>query len=282
MVWVTAVDTMLATLVLVNDTTMTCGIHRHVHTRAAVHPHLGVALHRQGIRDPRLRGYTSMRYEARLNAWGIMTPLGFLRAPLWQLHKQVFRSVVGYYWYLRLRGYEIDTAVFGRKSYGQSYSLHHFTADSRELRRLLMKLCEKMGRRLRHSGHFAQGVHVFCGFREHGGWHLGRTFPGRVLYATQDLYQVTAELLEQRPAGRKVAHLAVSCYGLVPIELMPAALFETPEAERIRLAGYLDRINDRYGEYVIHPASMMGLEKEVIKRVPFHATRDTLSEIYRA
>jgi hypothetical protein len=48
MVWVTAVDTMLPTLVLVNDTTMTCGIHRHVHTRAAVHPHLGVALHRQG------------------------------------------------------------------------------------------------------------------------------------------------------------------------------------------------------------------------------------------
>jgi hypothetical protein len=33
-------------------------------------------------------------------------------------------------------------------------------------------------------------------------------------------------------------------------------------------------------EYVIHSASMMGLEKQVIKRVPFHATRDTLSELY--
>src|SRR6266487_3448915 len=143
----------------------------------------------------------NVRYEARLKAWGIFTPLEFLRAPLWQLHKQVFRSVVGYYWYLRLRGYEIDTAVFGRKSYGQSYSLHHFTADSRELRRLLMKLCEKMGRRPRHSGHFAQGVHVFCGFREYGRWHLGRTFPGRVLYATQDLYGAADELLEQRPAS---------------------------------------------------------------------------------
>jgi hypothetical protein len=39
---------------------------------------------------------------------------------------------------------------------------------------------------------------------------------------------------------------------------MPPALFETREAERIRLAGYLDRIDERYGEYVIHPASMMG------------------------
>jgi len=59
---------MLATLVLVNDTTMTCGIHRHVHTRAAVHPHLGVALHRQGIRDPRLRGYTSAALPASTSA----------------------------------------------------------------------------------------------------------------------------------------------------------------------------------------------------------------------
>jgi hypothetical protein len=113
-----------------------------------------------------------------------------------------------------------------------------------------------------------------------GGWQLGRTFPGRVLYATEDLYQAAGELLGQRPAGRKVTHLAVSCHGLVPLELRPPALFETPEAERIRLAGYLDRINDRYGEYVIHPASMLGLEHEIVKRVPFHATRDTLSEIY--
>ncbi len=224
----------------------------------------------------------NVRYEARLNAWGIFTPLDFLAAPLWQLHKQVFGSVVSYYWYLRLRGYEIDTVVFARKSYGQAYALHRFTADSRELGHLLMKLCEKMGRRLRRSGHYAQGVHVFCAFRDHGAWHQGRTFPGRILYATQDLYEAAAELLELRPTRLKVTHLAVSCYGLVQRELMSTPLFATAEAQRIRLADHLDAINDRYGEYVIHPAAMLGLEHEIIKRVPFHATRDTLSEIYTA
>jgi hypothetical protein len=66
---------------------------------------------------------------------------------------------------------------------------------------------------------------------------------------------------------------------------MPTPLFATAEVQRIRLADHLDAINDRYGEYVIYPAAMMGLEHEyhqagIIKRVPFHATRDTPSKVY--
>src|SRR3954470_14305006 len=48
------------------------------------------------------------RFQARLNATGIFTPLEFLAAPLPLLKYTVFRSINGYYWYLRLRGYEID------------------------------------------------------------------------------------------------------------------------------------------------------------------------------
>src|SRR3954469_2918645 len=47
------------------------------------------------------------RFQARLNAHGIFTPLEFLAAPLPLLKYQVFRSINGYYWYLRLRGHEI-------------------------------------------------------------------------------------------------------------------------------------------------------------------------------
>jgi DNA polymerase-4 len=42
------------------------------------------------------------RYEARLNASGIFTPMEFCAASLETLKKQVFQSIVGYYWYLRL------------------------------------------------------------------------------------------------------------------------------------------------------------------------------------
>jgi DNA polymerase IV len=47
------------------------------------------------------------RFQARLNASGIFTPMEFFHASLETLKTQVFRSILGYYWYLRLRGYEI-------------------------------------------------------------------------------------------------------------------------------------------------------------------------------
>src|ERR671915_1784001 len=92
------------------------------------------------------------RYQARLNAYGIQTPMEFFQASLDTLKKQVFQSIVGYYWYLRLRGYEIDEVDFARKSFGNTYALGKQTNDPKELAKLLMKLCEKTGRRLRRGG----------------------------------------------------------------------------------------------------------------------------------
>jgi nucleotidyltransferase/DNA polymerase involved in DNA repair len=48
------------------------------------------------------------RFQARLNAAGIFTPMEFYQAPLELLKKQVFQSILGCYWYLRLRGHKID------------------------------------------------------------------------------------------------------------------------------------------------------------------------------
>src|SRR5918999_1466342 len=114
------------------------------------------------------------RYQARLNAYGIHTPLEFYSASLDTLKKQVFQSINGYYWYLRLRGYEIDEVDFARKSFGNTYALGKQTNDPRELAKLLMKLCEKTGRRLRRAEYAAQGVHVSCVYTDFSFWHTGR------------------------------------------------------------------------------------------------------------
>lgn len=116
----------------------------------------------------------NVRYEARLNAATIHTPLDFYRAPLRLLHKQVFRSVNGYYWYLRLRGWEIDAVDFKRRSYGQSYALPKPTAEPKELSRLLMKLCEKAGRRMRRAQYTATAVSISCLYRDHTHWARSR------------------------------------------------------------------------------------------------------------
>src|SRR5258708_20283367 len=82
----------------------------------------------------------NVKFQARLNVHGIFTPLQFLHADLQTLKKQVFQSICGYYWYLRIRGYEIDAEEFKRKSYGQSYALGRKSDDPGYLSSLLMKL----------------------------------------------------------------------------------------------------------------------------------------------
>src|SRR5690606_38049578 len=90
-----------------------------------------------------------------------MTPLDFLRADRRLLEKVVFRSITGYYWYLRLRGYEIDKFESKRTQIGHQNALPRKTKDKAELARLLMKLCEKAGRRLRRNGLTAGGIHLY-------------------------------------------------------------------------------------------------------------------------
>ncbi len=219
------------------------------------------------------------RNAFRLEFAGIYTPLEFLDAPIWKLWKEVFQSVNGHHWYYRLRGYEVDNVSYKRQTYGQTYALHKFTDDTGELSKLMMKLCEKMGRRLRKSGKYAQGIHIWCGYRGFPGWHMGKKF-STVLYSTQDLHSKAMQLLMGRPRGYKVTHLGVTCYDLSELEPQPPQLFETDDMKRIRIAKALDSINDRYGEYSVHSSRMFGLEQEIIKRVPFRATTDTLTEIY--
>jgi len=111
--------------------------------------------------------------------------------------KQVFQSILGYYWYLRLRGHEIDAVDFKRKSFGNTYALQKQTNNSRELAKLLMKLCEKTGRRLRRAKFSAQGVHVSCVYTDMSWWHTGRKFDVPV-YTTRDIYIKALRLLTER------------------------------------------------------------------------------------
>jgi len=199
----------------------------------------------------------------------------FYTAPLQLLWRQVFKSINGYYWYLRLRGYEIDAIDFKRKSFGNTYALQHKTADPRELAKLLMKLCEKTGRRLRHASYSAEGVHVAMVFTDLSWWHTGRKFDVPV-YTTRDIYIKALRLLNSSGYPKKARNLAVSVYDLIDttdeqLELFASPLHKVSEA--------MDEINDKYGEFVITPALMMGMENTILDRVAFSGVKE-LQEVY--
>jgi DNA polymerase IV len=215
------------------------------------------------------------RFQARLNAYGIFTPLEFYNASLELLKKQVFQSILGYYWYLRLRGHEIDAVDFKRKSFGNTYALGKQTNDERELAKLLMKLCEKTGRRLRRAKYSAQGVHVACVYTDLSYWHTGRKF-GVPIYTTRDIYIKALRLLNMSGYKKRVRNLAVSVYDLIPSTDEQLELFSSPTHA---VSEAMDKINNKWGEFVITPALMMGMEDIILDRIAFGGVKE-LEEIY--
>lgn len=218
------------------------------------------------------------RFEARLNTYGIFTPIQFLEAPLQLLRGSVFKSICGYYWYLRLRGWEIDDVEYKTKSYGQSYALKEQTADTEKLAPLLMKLSEKMGRRLRRSNQSAYGIHLSLLYKDYSHWHKGVTF-NTPLYSTNEIFTKVLYLMNLQPQKKIVHTLAVSCYGFDKVSLQQETLFETNETKQQKIADAIDKINDKYGEYIVTPALMMGLGEKIIDRVPFGGVKE-LEDIY--
>jgi DNA polymerase IV len=216
------------------------------------------------------------RNEARLNAQGIFTPMEFFQASVDTLKKQVFQSILGYYWYLRLRGYEIDQVDFGRKSFGNTYALGKQTNDPKELAKLLMKLCEKTGRRLRRAGYEATGVHVACVYTDFSSWHTGRKVEQPV-YTTREIYLKALWLLNQSGYTKQVRNLAVSVYDLIPSHSEQLDMFAS---KTHAVAQAMDKINDKYGEFVITPALMMGMDETILDRIAFGGVKE-LEELYQ-
>jgi DNA polymerase IV len=215
----------------------------------------------------------NVRYQARLNLAGIYTALDFLDTPLNKLRKEVFKGIVGYYWYLRLKGHEIDSVDFGRKSFGQQYALGNKTSDLNELSRLLMKLSEKTGRRLRRGDYSANGINLSLRFEDRSHWHHSYKL-GYQLYSTQDIYLAAYRLLKQAVGDVRVAHMAISVYGLVPNITDQLNLFGGTRHDSSSLAVAADLVNDRYGEFTLVPALMANMQDTIIKRVAFGKVND--------
>ncbi len=246
----------------------------------------------------------NVRYKRRLRMYGINTPLDFLAADRRRLEKLVFGGITGYYWYLRLRGYEVDKYDTVRRSIGHQYALPKPTWDRKELSRLLAKLCEKVGRRLRRSGLTAGGIHLYLNFHNYqqagrdngfiGGdnlesgrsWHQGHKVGSR-LYSGGSIYRASKVLLERADISGKVRGMSITVYDLRPsnpeqLSLFKAELGMTSEdiksvkglgADR-HVSDALDEINDRYGEFVITPATMMDMQGEILDRVAFGSIKD--------
>ena len=74
-----------------------------------------------------------------------------------------------------------------------------------------------------------------------------------------------------REKEKKVSKISVSCFELFPAKTSQINLFGIEDKKR-KVSNALDKINDRYGEYIITPALMMDMNNLVLDRIAFGST----------
>lgn len=227
--------------------------------------------------------YIKRRMERRLQEAGIFTPLDFYHAPEWVLSKQVFRSVNGHHWYLKLRGYETEVE-FGIRTVGRSYVLEHRTSDPEEMATLLYKASAKVARRLRKNNLAARGFLLWLGYAQEPRWGQRRAWGGprgwreRQMYHTavwraDQLYARALDLYRRSPRGQVVAQLVMTAYELEPVRRQQLYLWESEDARYDRIEDAVNAVNDRYGELKLIPASIWRSKNPMKDKIPFGTVR---------
>lgn len=267
---------------------LAAGLHKPNGLDTITHENLRAVYEKLDLLD--LPGINT-RYKRRLEAYGIKTPLQFLDASEDFLRKRVFKSIVGQHWYMRLRGHEPDRREFSRKTIGHQHALSKQTADPEELHKILMKLCEKAGRRLRKNDLYAGGIALWMGFAgnrnlwsitgqdafagQRTGWHHSEKVGAR-LYATHDIYAHAKRLLQSAAVTEPVRLMAVTVFDLHCWDPEQLDLFgsERGYLAARRISDALDAVNNRYGEFVVTPANMLSMKGVVLDRIAFGNVRD--------
>lgn len=202
----------------------------------------------------------------RLNNASIYNLDDFYHASIDHL-QSAFQSILGYYWYLRLRGWEIDDVDFGRKSFGNMYSLPIIASTPEMISPILHKLVEKCSFRMRRAGFTARGVHVALLYKNHTFWHHGSVVKDW-LFSSNDIYKYAYKIMVSSPYRLPVDNLSVSLFDLRKSSFSQLDLFNQL-TKKINLTQALDKINEKWGNFVITPAMMLGTQDNVVDRVAF-------------
>lgn len=209
------------------------------------------------------------RFEARLNAFGIMTPIEFLESPEYMLKKRVFKSIVGTYWYQRLRGYEIDDYDTKLGMVGRQWVVPNPTDTAKYLSSCLSYLCETTGMKLRFREMEARGICVWASYQNGEFWQQRRMHK-TTYFTNQEVYRRALELFNQRPPGT-VRTIGVYCYMLTPSQRSQLSIFEDV-AKKEWVTKAVDEINDFYGTFTVYSATSLEGTRLVKQKIPFGGT----------
>lgn len=207
-------------------------------------------------------------FKRRINRAGIYSPVELFEASVPVLKKQVFKSINGYYWYLRLRGWEIDKAEFSRKGFGQSYALPYPENQEDQVLKIICKLTQKLGQRLRENQYSTRGLKLKLYYPQGLCWHQRLTLKQPVM-SSFSIYDFFKRFFKNRPEKRPVVKVAIRVFKLFKTKPEQLSLLEGKLEKQRSLQKTVDRVNHKFGEYTLHPARMISLGNQVVDRIAF-------------
>ncbi len=207
----------------------------------------------------------------RLNKAGVFSVLDFYNASAKKL-KMAFNSIIGYYWYMRLHGWEPDDVISNRQSFGNSVALYENYEKPEELSPILMKLVEKMSARMRKAGYSSHGVHVSLLYRNGSFWHQGKSIKEE-LFSPGDIYKIAYKILLHSPYKFSVHTIAVSCFNLEKKTCSQLDIFDDIKKKK-DITEALDIISQKWGNFVITPAMMLNAKDIVKDSISFGGIKD--------
>lgn len=203
--------------------------------------------------------------SARLNSVGIFSVLDFYSAPLTQL-KSAFKSVSAKYWYLRLRGWEIDDFSTPTKSFGHSFSPPHHPSSISQLSPLLHKLIHKTFSRFYPKNYAVSGIGLAIIYQDRSFWHSSRVLP-KPCFDPLSLYRYAYSLLLSSPRN-PVSTISFTCFHLSRRSSVQLELFSpTPRSSQIAFA--LNKVNRRFGVFSLTSAGMLSAKDMIPDRIGF-------------
>lgn len=211
--------------------------------------------------------------EKILNRVGIFSPLDIYRSDREILRKKL--KVTGEYWWLRLHGYDIDATATKRGSVGHSCVLPPEVRNFLAAKRVLRKLVERAGERLRAEKLTGRGLMLSIKCLSGVKWHKylktdsfcdGQTFWKYTEFLWQTMLK-NSSLSDQKPIfiaviAVNVTRIAGEQLGLFSPINKPKLIFEA-----------LDLINTRFGKWTLKPASLVGIDEYAPSRIPFGNTQ---------
>ncbi len=193
-----------------------------------------------------------LRMEKRLNKLGIFSIGQLANAPLHLLEEHF--GIIGNQLYYHAHGVDLSQLgapiMEGQISFGKSQILLRDYEDPKEVKHVILEMCEEVARRARSAKKAGRTVSLGIGYSKGelggGGFHRSVTLQGAT-NITLELYQACLQLFHQHYRGRTVRSISISLSNIVNDDQIQLSLFEPNKPNRRELGYVMDGIREKYG-----------------------------------